>query len=174
VLLCIYALGWRQALPQFTYAYIYNIHTRIWRALRFLYLRSCTPFPNSTPLPSSLSPSCCLPPPQSLSLSLSPCTPPHLLPASPHSLSLSRVCGRGGGCASGGVPLGAGPCCPDVGRCLSGVYIVIILPLSPCLSPPLPPSVTCLPAFALRLSLSPSSTPPFQLPRVNPERVIAG
>ena len=33
-----------------------------------------------------------------------------------------RVCGGGGGCADGGVPLGAGPCCPDVGRCLSGVY----------------------------------------------------
>jgi len=35
---------------------------------------------------------------------------------------VSRVCGGGGGCAGGGVPLGAGPCCPDVGRCLSGVY----------------------------------------------------
>jgi len=34
---------------------------------------------------------------------------------------VSRVCGGGGGCASGGVPPGAGPCCPDVGRCLSGV-----------------------------------------------------
>jgi len=33
-----------------------------------------------------------------------------------------RVCGGGGGCAGGGVPLGAGLCCPDVGRCLSGVY----------------------------------------------------
>ena len=39
---------------------------------------------------------------------------------------VSRVCGGRGGCASGGVPLGAGPCCPDVGRCLSGVYIIII------------------------------------------------
>ena len=29
---------------------------------------------------------------------------------------VSRVCGGGGGCAGGGVPLGAGPCCPDVGR----------------------------------------------------------
>jgi len=38
---------------------------------------------------------------------------------------VSRVCGGGGGCASGGVPLGAGPCCPDVERCLSGVYIII-------------------------------------------------
>ena len=37
----------------------------------------------------------------------------------------SRVCGGGGGCAGGGVPLGAGPCCPDVGRCLSGVNIII-------------------------------------------------
>jgi len=34
----------------------------------------------------------------------------------------------GGGCAGGGVPLGAGPCCPDVGRCLSGVNIIIIIP----------------------------------------------
>jgi len=34
--------------------------------------------------------------------------------------------GGGGGCAGGGVPLGAGPCCPDVGRCLSGVNIIII------------------------------------------------
>jgi len=33
------------------------------------------------------------------------------------------VCGGGGGCAGGDVPLGAGPCCPDVGRCLSGVNI---------------------------------------------------
>jgi len=33
-----------------------------------------------------------------------------------------RVCDGGGGCAGGNVPLGAGPCCPDVGRCLSGVY----------------------------------------------------
>jgi len=32
------------------------------------------------------------------------------------------VCGGGGGCAGGDVPLGAGPCCPDVGRCLSEVY----------------------------------------------------
>jgi len=40
---------------------------------------------------------------------------------------VSRVCGGGGGCASGGVPLGAGPCCPDVGRCLSGVNIIIIM-----------------------------------------------
>ena len=32
---------------------------------------------------------------------------------------VSRVCGGGGGCAGGGVPLGAGPCCPDVGRCFS-------------------------------------------------------
>ena len=32
-----------------------------------------------------------------------------------------------GGCAGGGVPLGAGPCCPDVGRCLSGVNIIITL-----------------------------------------------
>jgi len=39
---------------------------------------------------------------------------------------VSRVCGGGGGCAGGGVPLGAGPCCPDVGRCLSGVNIIII------------------------------------------------
>jgi len=36
---------------------------------------------------------------------------------------VSRVCGGGGGCAGSGVPLGAGPCCPDVGRCLSGVNI---------------------------------------------------
>jgi len=41
---------------------------------------------------------------------------------------VSRVCGGGGGCAGGGVPLGAGPCCPDVGRCLSGVNIIIIIP----------------------------------------------
>jgi len=27
----------------------------------------------------------------------------------------------------GGVPLGAGPCCPDVRRCLSGVNIIIIV-----------------------------------------------
>jgi len=40
---------------------------------------------------------------------------------------VSRVYGGGGGCAGGGVPLGAGPCCPDVGRCLSGVNIIIIL-----------------------------------------------
>jgi len=40
---------------------------------------------------------------------------------------VSRVCDGGGGCASGGVPRGAGPCCPDVGRCLSGVYIIIII-----------------------------------------------
>ena len=33
-----------------------------------------------------------------------------------------RVCGGGGGCASGGVPLGAGPCCPGVGRCLGGKH----------------------------------------------------
>ena len=33
--------------------------------------------------------------------------------------------GGGGGCAGGGVPMGAGPCCPDVGRCLSGVNIII-------------------------------------------------
>jgi len=39
---------------------------------------------------------------------------------------VSRVCGGGGGCAGGGVPLGAGPCCPDVGRCLSGVNITIM------------------------------------------------
>jgi len=39
---------------------------------------------------------------------------------------VSRVCGGGGGCAGGGVPLGAGPCCPDLGRCLSGVNIIII------------------------------------------------
>ena len=32
-----------------------------------------------------------------------------------------RLCQR----ASGGVLLGAGPCCPDVGRCLSGVNIII-------------------------------------------------
>ena len=38
---------------------------------------------------------------------------------------VSRVCGGGGGCAGGGVPRGAGPCCPDVGRCLSGVNIII-------------------------------------------------
>jgi len=38
----------------------------------------------------------------------------------------SRVCGGGGGCAGGGVPLGAGSCCPDVGRCVSGVNIIII------------------------------------------------
>ena len=38
-----------------------------------------------------------------------------------------RVCGGGGGCAGGGVPLGAGPCCPDVGRCLLGVNIIIAL-----------------------------------------------
>ena len=38
---------------------------------------------------------------------------------------VSRACGGGGGCAGGGVPLGAGPCCPDVGRCLSGVNIII-------------------------------------------------
>jgi len=38
---------------------------------------------------------------------------------------VSHVCGGGGGCAGGGVPLGAGPCCPDVGRCLSGVNIII-------------------------------------------------
>jgi len=38
---------------------------------------------------------------------------------------VSRVCGSGGGCAGGGVPLGADPCCPDVGRCLSGVNIII-------------------------------------------------
>jgi len=30
-------------------------------------------------------------------------------------------------CAGRGVPLGAGPCCPDVGRCLSGVNIIIII-----------------------------------------------
>jgi len=41
-------------------------------------------------------------------------------------VSSSRSCG-GGGCAGGGVPLGAGPCCPDVGRCLSGVNIIIII-----------------------------------------------
>jgi len=42
---------------------------------------------------------------------------------------VSRVCGGGGGCAGGGVPLGAGPCCPgpDVGSCLSGVNIIIII-----------------------------------------------
>jgi len=40
---------------------------------------------------------------------------------------VSRVCGGGVGCAGGGVPLGAGPCCPDVGRCLSGVNIIIIV-----------------------------------------------
>jgi len=40
---------------------------------------------------------------------------------------VSRVCGGGGGCAGGGVPLGAGPCCPDVGRCLSGVNTNIII-----------------------------------------------
>jgi len=40
---------------------------------------------------------------------------------------VSRVCGGGGGCAGGGVPLGAGPCCPDVGRCLLGVNIIIAL-----------------------------------------------
>ena len=40
---------------------------------------------------------------------------------------VSRVCGGGGGCAGGGVPLGAGLCCPDVGRCLSGVNINIII-----------------------------------------------
>jgi len=39
---------------------------------------------------------------------------------------VSRVCGGGGGCAGGDVPLGAGPRCPDVGRCLSGVNIIII------------------------------------------------
>ena len=39
---------------------------------------------------------------------------------------VSCVCGGGGGCAGGGVPLGAGPCCPDVGRCLSGVNIIIV------------------------------------------------
>jgi len=44
---------------------------------------------------------------------------------------VSRVCGGGGGCAGGGVPLGAGPCCPDVGRCLSGVNIIIISILEP-------------------------------------------
>ena len=37
---------------------------------------------------------------------------------------VSLVCGGGGGCAGSGVPLGAGPCCPDVGRCLSGVNII--------------------------------------------------
>jgi len=40
---------------------------------------------------------------------------------------VSRVCSGGGGCAGGGAPLGAGPCCPDVGRCLSGVSIIIII-----------------------------------------------
>ena len=39
---------------------------------------------------------------------------------------VSRVCGGGGGCAGGGVPLGAGPCCPDVGRCLSGVLLLLL------------------------------------------------
>jgi len=38
---------------------------------------------------------------------------------------VSRVSGGGGGCAGGGVPLGSGPCCLDVGRCLSGVNIII-------------------------------------------------
>ena len=28
-----------------------------------------------------------------------------------------------------GVPLGAGPCCPDVGRCLSWINIIIIIHL---------------------------------------------
>ena len=43
---------------------------------------------------------------------------------------VSRVCGGRGGCAGGGVPLGAGPCCPDVGRCLSGVNIILTLTLT--------------------------------------------
>ena len=41
-----------------------------------------------------------------------------------------HVCGGGGSCAGGGVPLGASPCCPDVGRCVSGVNIIIIERLS--------------------------------------------
>jgi len=39
-----------------------------------------------------------------------------------------RVCGGGGSCAGGGVPLGAVPLlCPGVGRCLSGGVNIIIL-----------------------------------------------
>jgi len=38
-----------------------------------------------------------------------------------------RVCGGGGGCDGGGVPLGAGQCCLDVGRCLSGAGVNIII-----------------------------------------------